>query len=304
MATDTALETGASAGAESGRRTGRRTGRNRQPVRPAMVVNIVIATVIAIIAIFPLIWMVTGAFKTQVEASNGAFLPSEPTFDNFVFVFTQVPFLRYMFNSFLVSAVVTIIALLFHSMAAYALARLKFRGRDTLFMLVFSTLLVTFPVILIPLFMIVRQLGMLNSYAGLIVPALFNAFGIFLLRQFYITIPNELEEAAIVDGAGYWRVYWNIILPLSRPLLSSLAVFFFLANWNNFVWPLIILADDNLYTVQVGIQVFQDQFNVGAGQNWNYVLAASTVAVIPTMLLFFFFQKRLVESIKTSGMKG
>ena len=133
-----------------------------------------------------------------------------------------MPFLRYLLNSFVVSATVTVRALWFHSMAAYALARLKFKGRDTIFLLIFSTLLVSLPVILIPTFVVVRSLGLIDSYAGLIVPAIFNAFGIFLLRQFYVSLPAELEEAALVDGASYWRVYRSIILPLSRPILSAL----------------------------------------------------------------------------------
>jgi multiple sugar transport system permease protein len=204
-----------------------------------------------------------------------------------------------MFNSFFVSTTVTVIALFFHSMAAYALARLRFPGRELIFSFIFSTLLVSLPVILVPLFILVRELGMLNSYAGLIVPAIFHAFGIFLLRQFYLGIPRELEEAAIVDGAGYWRVYANIILPLSRPILAALAVFFFLANWNSFLWPLTITNDPDLWVVQMGIASFRQQY---AGSQ-QYIMAASTVVAMPTMLLFFIFQRQLVESIKTSGFK-
>ena len=204
-----------------------------------------------------------------------------------------------MFNSFFVSATVTVVALFFHSMAAYALARLRFPGRELIFRLIFSTLLVSLPVILVPLFVLVRSMGMLNTYAGLIIPAIFNAFGIFLLRQFYLGIPDELEEAAILDGAGYWRVYANIILPLSRPILAALAVFFFLANWNSFLWPLTITSDPDLWVVQTGIASFQQQY----ASAQNYIMAASVVVAMPTMLLFFIFQRQLVESIKTSGFK-
>ena len=184
-------------------------------------------------------------------------------------------------------------------MAAYALARLQFKGRETVFLIIFSTLLVSLPVVLIPTFVVVRTLGLLDSYAGLIVPSIFSAFGIFLLRQFYIGLPHELEEAALVDGAGYWRIYWSVILPLSRPILAALAVFFFLANWNSFVWPLTITSNPDLRVVQVGISTFQQQY----ASDWNYVLAASTVAALPTLLMFFFFQKQIVESIKTAGLK-
>jgi len=255
--------------------------------------------VICLLTIFPLIWMVSSSFKPGDDVYSLSIIPESPTLDNFRYVFTQLPFPRYMFNSFFVSATVTVIALFFHSMAAYALARLRFPGRELIFRLIFATLLVSLPVILVPLFVLVRAMGMLNSYAGLIIPAIFHAFGIFLLRQFYLGIPDELEEAAILDGAGYWRVYANIILPLSRPILAALAVFFFLANWNSFLWPLTITTDQNLWVVQTGIASFQTQYSSAQ----NYIMAASVVVALPTMLLFFIFQRQLVESIKTSGFK-
>lgn len=275
-----------------------RRGRDRRWT-PRTTVLVIVGVVIALLTIFPLVYMVTSSFKTAEDVNGTALLPPNPTLENFAYVFTEVPFLRYLFNSFFVSAVVTVVALFFHSMAAYALARLKFKGRETVFLIIFSTLLVSAPVILIPSFVVVRTLGMLDSYAGLIIPSIFSAFGIFLLRQFYMGLPNELEEAALVDGASYWRIYWSVVLPLSRPILAALSVFFFLANWNAFVWPLTITSNPDLRVVQVGISTFQQQY----ASDWNYVLAASTVAALPTLMLFFFFQKQIVESIKTSGFK-
>jgi multiple sugar transport system permease protein len=255
--------------------------------------------VICLLTVFPLVWMASSAFKTGNDVYTLNIIPEAPTLENFRYVFTELPFVRYMVNSFVVSATVTVVALFFHSMAAYALARLRFPGRELIFRLIFSTLLVSLPVILVPLFVLVRAMGMLNSYAGLIIPAIFNAFGIFLLRQFYLGVPRELEEAAILDGAGYWRVYANIILPLSRPILAALAVFFFLANWNSFLWPLTITSDQSLWVVQIGIVSFKQQY----ASAQNYIMAASTVVAMPTMILFFIFQRQLVESIKTSGLK-
>ncbi len=271
------------------------SGVTKRGMRPAFVV----ALILALMTVFPLLWMVVSSFKGPDEVLSTNLVPHHPTLSNFTYVFTQVPFARYLFNSLLVSIVVTVLALFFHSMAAYALARLRFPGRDTIFMLIFSTLLITFPVILVPLFLIVHALGLLDSYAGLIVPAIFNAFGIFLLRQFYLSIPKELEDAAIVDGCGYWQVYWKIILPLSRPVFAALAVLFFLANWNAFLWPLIATSSTDLSVVQLGIAGFQQQH----ANDWNYTLAASTVAALPTLALFALFQRRIVESIKTSGFK-
>ncbi len=258
-----------------------------------------LALVLGLITIFPVFWLVSSAFKPGAEQYSFALLPENPTLENFRHVFSALPFARYMLNSFVVSATVTIVALFFHSMAAYALARLNFPGREIIFLAIFSTFLVSLPVILVPLFILTRELGMLNTYAGLIVPAIFNAFGIFLLRQFYIGIPRELEEAAILDGAGYWRIYSNIIIPLSKPILSALAVFFFLANWNSFLWPLTITTDTDKWVVQIAISSFQQQY----ASSQNYIMAASVVVALPTMLLFLFFQRQLVESIKTSGFK-
>lgn len=268
-------------------------------LRPTKAVLFVLTAVLALLAVFPLFWMVSSAFKGPAEVNSVNLIPAAPTLENFEYVFTEVPFIRYMLNSFFVAATVTVAALFFHSMAAYALARLRFPGRDVLFFAIFSTLLVALPIILVPLFILVRELGMINSYSGLIIPAIFNAFGIFLLRQFYLGMPRDLEDAAFVDGCGYWGVYWHVILPLSRPILAALSVFFFLANWNSFLWPLTITQDQELWMIQVAIASFQTQY-AGA---WNYIMAAAAVAAIPTMALFFVFQRQLVESIKTSGFK-
>ena len=255
--------------------------------------------VLAVMTIFPLFWMMSIAFKPPSEVFQPQLLPNAPSLHNFLYVLTEVPFVRYLLNSFVVSSVVTIVALFFHTMAGYALARLRFPGRETLFILMFSTFLVSLPVIIVPLFIEVRAMGMLNSYSGLIIPSIFNAFGIFLLRQFYLSIPRELEEAALIDGAGYWRIYRSIILPMSRPIIASLAILFFLANWNSFLWPLTIAADDKLWMVQVGIANFRSQYTA----SWNYIMAASVIVAAPMLILFVVFQRQIMESIKTSGLK-
>lgn len=255
--------------------------------------------VLSILTAAPLVWMLSAAFKPPDEIFNLSLIPKHPTLENFSYVFTQLPFTRYILNTFFVAGTITVVALFFHSMAGYAFARLKFPGRDLIFLSIFATFLVSLPVIIVPLFILVRRLGMVNNYAGLIIPAIFNAFGIFLLRQFYLGIPGELQEAAIIDGASYWSIYWNIMLPLSRPILSALAVFFFLVNWNSFLWPLTITTNQDLWVVQVAIASFHSQYSAA----WNYIMAASAVVALPTLILFFFFQRQLVESIKTSGIK-
>src|SRR5271165_2814692 len=208
----------------------------RQMLQPVQLALYLTGSMLSFMAVAPLFWMVSMSLKETNEVFSANLIPHRPTLDSFIYVFTQVNFFRYLWNTFFVSAVVTIVALAFHSMAGYALARLRFPGRDAIFLAMFATFLVSQPVIIVPLFILARTLGLLDIYAGLIVPSIFNAFGIFLLRQFCLAIPRELEEAAIIDGAGYFRIYWSIILPLSRPILSALAILFFLANWNSFLW--------------------------------------------------------------------
>ena len=267
--------------------------------RPTQIILHLVGLILAFMAIAPLFWMLSMSFKGTTEVFGVNLIPDHPTLGNFLYVFTQVDFIRYLWNSFFVAGMVTIIALFFHSMAGYALARLRFPGRDAIFLAMFATFLISQPVIIVPLFILARSLHLLDSYAGLIIPSIFNAFGIFLLRQFYLAVPRELEEAAVIDGAGYFRVYWSIILPLSKPILSALAILFFLANWNSFLWPLTITSDQNLWMVQVAIASFRQQYNA----SWNYIMAASTVVALPTVVMFVIFQKRIIESIKTSGIK-
>jgi multiple sugar transport system permease protein len=258
-----------------------------------------VTALLALMTIFPLFYLLSISFKGQGEAFSTGLIPAHPTLDSFIYVLTEVPFLRFLLNTLFVSAVVTIVALFFHTMAGYALARLRFPGRETIFLAMFSTFLVSLPVIIVPLFILVRTLGMLDSYVGLIVPAIFNAFGVFLLRQYYVSLPRELEEAAFIDGAGYWRIYWSVILPLSRPIIAALAILFFLANWNSFLWPMTAVSDPDLWVVQVGIANFKSQY----AASWNYIMAASTIVAVPTIVLFVIFQRQIMSSIKTSGLK-
>jgi len=272
---------------------------DRRRLQMVRLVLYVVSSALAFMTVAPLFYMLSMSLKQTNEVFGTNLVPHHPTLDNFVYVFTQVDFIRFLWNTFFVSAVVTVIALIFHSMAGYALARLRFPGRDAIFLAMFATILISQPVIIVPLFILARTLHLLDNYAGLIVPSIFNAFGIFLLRQFYLGVPRELEEAALIDGAGYFRIWRSIILPLSRPIMSALAILFFLANWNSFLWPLTIISNQDLWMVQVAIANFHQQYN----GSWNYIMAASTVVALPTIVMFVIFQKRIVESIKTSGVK-
>lgn len=277
-------------------------GPRRPGVRPDRVVIYLLAILASLVLAGPLLWMLASSLKTQPDtlATPPTLTPDPIRWQNYADVFTQVPFARYMLNSFFVATVVTVVALLLHSMAAYSLARLHYPGRDFFFIAILATLMVPFTTIVVPLFIVIDQLKWVDTYQALIVPMIPHAFGIFLLRQFYLTFPRELEEAAIVDGASLVQVYWRVVLPLSGPILAALGIFFFLANWNNFLWPLIAAQSESKWVVQVGIQ----QFTGEHGTQWNLIMAASTVAAMPTLALFFVLQRRLVEGIKLTGLKG
>lgn len=260
-----------------------------------------LCAVVAVVTLGPVLWMIVSSLKGPAEIGQvpPSFWPREPQFGNYVRIFTARPFLRFMLNSFVVASAVTLAALLFHAMAAYALARLRFPGREAIFLGMVSTMMVPFSVLLIPLFLLVRSLGWLDTYQGLIVPSIFHAFGIFLLRQFYLGLPRELEEAAVIDGDTPAGIFWHIALPLSRPILSTLAVFFWLTNWNNYLWPLVVTRSRDMMVVQVAVASFSGEYS----SNWELILAASTVAAVPGLLLFLFFQRYLIEGIKLSGIK-
>jgi multiple sugar transport system permease protein len=274
------------------------TARRVARVRKAILLSL--ASLLAFVQLFPILWMLLGAFKPQEEANGARLLPQHPTLDNLSTVFTTIPFGRYLLNSLVTSVVVTILLVGFGSMAGYALARMRFRGREVVFGMYLSTLLVALPVIVVPLYIVVSELGMADTYAGLIVPVSFTAFPVFLMRQFYLQFPRDLEEAADLDGAGYLRRFVSIVLPLSKPMLAALGVLTFLATWNSFLWPLTVAKSSDLWVVQVGIATFQSQY----GGQWNLIMAASTVAAIPTLLVFLLLQRQIIESIKATGLKG
>lgn len=265
-------------------------------------IPVILAVIIAIVLIFPIYVMVISSFKPITEMFNLELFPkfSSLTLNNYIEVFQSENFGVYIWNSLFVATVITVLALLFHSMAGYVLARLKFRGKKTIFMTIMSTMMIPFAVIMIPLFMVVKFMGLVNSLWGIILPMVPSAYGIFLFRQFYIGMPKELEEAARIDGCGYFGTYWKIARPLARPIAVTMSVAFFLANWNNYLWPLIVAQKKSLWLVQIGIASFKSEQSVA----WNLVMAASVISSIPTMILFFCFQKQIADGIKTSGIKG
>ncbi len=258
--------------------------------------------IVSLLVLFPFIWMLDTAFKPngQVYQFPPTLLPNPFTLDNFAAVWTYLPFGHFLLNSLFVAITGTILVMITSSLAAYAFSRLKFAGRDTLFFAYVGTLLIPQAVLVIPEFLIMRYLGWINTYQALIIPGAFTAFGTFLLRQFFKTIPLELEESALIDGASRLRILWEIILPLSRAALGVLGLFTFITFWNNFLWPLIVINTEDIVTIPLGLQMFQGQH----GTEWSYMMAGSTISVLPGIILVILLQRSLVQGITLTGIGG
>ncbi|MEH2347375.1 MAG: carbohydrate ABC transporter permease [Nostoc sp.] len=258
---------------------------------------------IALVMLFPLLWLVSTALKSPTEnilQSPPQLLPSQPTLDNFVSVWNSLPFGQYLYNSTLVSVLTVGLNLLFCALAAYPLARLSFVGRDWIFVAIVSTIMIPFQIVMIPLYILTVQLGLRNSYLGMIFPSLASAFGIFLLRQAFMSVPKEIEEAARMDGSSELGLWWHIMLPAIRPALVTLAIFVFIGAWSDFLWPLIVIQDENLYTLPLGVAKLAGTFSL----DWRLVAAGSVIAIAPVLLLFLFLQRYIVPTETGSGVKG
>ena len=252
--------------------------------------------------LFPFLWTVSASLKGDdaVLATPPQLLPVPVHWENYAAVTQTIPFWQLLFNSLLVAVITTVLQVLTCSMAAYAFARLRFRGRGPLFLVYLATLMVPAQVTYTPLFIFMRVLGLTNTYAGLILPGVTSAFGVFLLRQFFLTIPRELEEAAFLDGASHWTVYRRIILPLSRPGLAALTIFSFMASWNSFLWPLLVVSDPQIMTLPLGLSTLHGQYSTA----WNQLMAGTVLSIIPIVIVYILAQRQFVEGLALSGLKA
>lgn len=255
----------------------------------------------ALATLGPFIWMVLTSLKDlgEILMFPPKWIPGEFKTENYVKAFQAAPFGRYYINTVVVAATCTIGQLITCSMSAYAFARLRFWGRDALFFLFLGTMMIPGQVTMIPTFMVLYWLGWIDSYAALIVPGLASAFGTFLLRQFFLTIPRDLEDAAYIDGCSRFGVLWRIILPLSKPALATLGIFIFMYYYNDFLWPLIVVNSEEMRTVQLGLAIFRDRYTT----EWDKLMAGSVTATVPILLVFFFAQKYFIKGITLSGIK-
>lgn len=256
-----------------------------------------------LLVVGPFVWMLLGSVKTQSELLQvpPTWLPQAPTLDNYQRLFDRLDFPRYFWNSATVAGLITIGNLVFCSMLGYALAKLRFFGRDKLFGLVLATLMVPGSVTIVPLFILISMLGLVNSIPGLVLPFLVGPFGVFLMRQFMQGIPDELLEAGRIDGANEFRIFWQIVMPLATPALATLGILTFLASWNSFLWPLIVASDEKTYTLPVALATF------ATGQHqadYGLLMAGSVIIVLPVLFVFILLQRYFVEGIASTGIKG
>ncbi|MDY6785418.1 MAG: carbohydrate ABC transporter permease [Cyanobacteriota bacterium] len=263
----------------------------------------IVLCAIAVVMLFPLLWLFGTALKSPTENIFGfppQLLPQQPTLANFAIAWQAAPFGRYLFNSFLVAFLTVALNLLFCSLAAYPLARLNFPGRDFIFAIIIATIMIPFQIVMIPLYVITIQLGLKNTYLGLILPSLASAFGIFLLRQAFQGVPKELEEAGRLDGCREIGLWWHVMIPAVRPALATLAIFVFIGSWSDFLWPLIILDRPEYYTLPLGVATLAGTFSL----DWRLIAAGSVISIVPVLILFLFLQRYIIPTDAGSGMKG
>ncbi len=258
--------------------------------------------ILGISMIFPFLWMLCTSLMNELEVYHfpPKLLPTSFRWLNYGEAMTLQPFPRYFFNTMVVASVSIVGQLLFCSMAAYAFARIPFRGREKLFAVYLGTMMIPAIVTIIPAFLIITTFGWMNTYWALFTPSVSSVWGIFLLRQFFKTIPKDLEDAARIDGASDWTIYWRIILPLSKPALATLALFAFIGSWKDFLWPLIVTNHSDMRTVEVGIAAFSGLYQT----DWPHQMAAAVLVMLPVVIVFFLAQRYFIRGITFSGLKG
>jgi multiple sugar transport system permease protein len=276
--------------------------RRRIRFRPSHILLHAALIVGSLVMLLPFVWMISTSLKRPPEIFKypPVWIPSQIAWDNYAKTIAAMPFGRFYLNSLIVTASVTTLQILVSSLAAFAFARLRFRGREALFLLYLATLMIPFQVTMIPNFILVRFLGWYDTYQALILPTAFSAFSTFLLRQYFMGIPRDLDEAARMDGASSWRIWWQVIMPLSGPVLAALAIFVSLNSWNDFLWPLIITNSLEMRTLPVGLSTFQGKFKV----EWNLLMAGSVIAMLPVLIVYIIGQRWFIRGITLTGMGG
>ncbi len=275
--------------------------RKRDPKRAAAQLFLYLILLIGGLGmIFPFFWMVTSSLKHAADIYTLSLIPSSPTLENFREVLNRTEYVRWFVNSIIVAAITTVSVAFFDSLAGYALAKFQFPGSSVIFILILSTLMVPTEMLVIPWYMLSIELNWTDSYIGIMFPGLISAFGVFLMRQFFTGVPNDLIDAARLDGFNEFQIFWKIALPLVRPALAALCIFTFLGNWNAYIWPLIVTRSEDMRTLPVGIAFFSSE----AQSSFHLIMAAAALATIPVLVIFIIFQRQIIKGIVLTGLKG
>jgi multiple sugar transport system permease protein len=272
----------------------------KKPVSPKKIIIWTLLFIGAVLMMTPIIFMFSASFKYNDQIYDLTLISSETTLSNYIYLLGNNKFLLWFINSAIVAIITTLSVLFFDSMVGYALAKFDFRGRKIVFFLILSTLMIPTEMLVIPWYILARDLGLLNSYIGLIFPGLMTGFGVFLMKQFFESVPDDYLDAARVDGVSEFRIYTDVALPLVVPALSALAIFTFLGNWTAFLWPLIVTSEAGLYTVPVGLASFSGEFT----SEWEMIMTGAAVATIPTLIVFLALQRYIIRGVILGGLKG
>jgi len=266
------------------------------------ILSFVCLFVAILIWVVPFAWAIDTAFKPESQTTTVpvSWLPTHWTWDAFTSVLSAGSLPRWFFNSLLTSVTITVVTVLFSSMAAFSISRVPFRGRNLVFWLIMAGIMVPTEALIVPLFMEINSFHMINTYWAIILPQLASPIAVFIFKQFFDGVPHELEEAAVLDGASRFRIYWQIWMPLSRPAIAAVTIFTFISSWNNFLWPLIAITGTDMMTIPVGVATVQSAYGVHYAQ----IMATSVLAALPLILLFVFFQRQIVQGIASTGIKG
>jgi multiple sugar transport system permease protein len=265
-------------------------------------IKYVVIILVSLMMVLPFVWMLSASIKAESEIFGFPikWIPETFHWSNYKDVWTRVPFHIYYLNTLKISVITTILVVINSSLAGYAFAKIKFPESNRLFFIYIATMMIPYQVMMIPQFMLMKELGLVNSHWALILLGAFNPFGVFLFRQFFLAIPDELLEAARIDGLNEFGIYWRIILPLSKPAIATLVIFSFMHSWNDFLGPLIYLTSDHLYTLQLGIQHFITQYNT----EYSLLMAAAVSAIVPTIIVYFLAQDHFIKGVANTGIKG
>ncbi len=267
----------------------------------ALILEVLLLFIVIIINI-PFFWMISTSFKVEsdVLAYPPKLIPSVINLDGYKYIWTLVPFARYFINTVFVSVSIAVSKIILASLAAYAFAKIPFKGKNTVFYIFLGTMMIPMEVIIIPNYITLSTIGWLDTYWALIIPFIVGAFSIFLLRQFFMQIPKDLDDAAVLDGCSRIRYLFTIVYPLSKPALLTVGLYAFLSSWNSFLWPLIVTNSDNMRVIQIALKALQDSWMI----DWTSLTAASTIATVPIIVIFFFVQRQFLEGIAITGLKG